>query len=447
MLKRTILIALGAAVVVLAVALAVVLAAPGSSTEGDNPVAAGTEVQVAPGPEAAPGTAAQPDYQVVAEGVVVPVQNASLSMAASGVVAEVLAHEGDSVAAGQPILRLQSAHQQAAVAQAQAALANAQAQLDGLQAGARAQEIAASQAGLDAAQARLNRLKEGARTDEIAAARAALAAAQEAEQRLYAGPTEQQRIAAEADRANAEAALSQAQAAYDRVSNQPEVAMLPESLALQQATNTYDAAKARYDALFAAPDQDVVASAQAQIKQAQSNLDLLLKPATDSEIAEAEAMVRQSQAQLDLLLAGPRDQEIAAAVAGVAEAQAVLQQAQASLADTELLAPFAGTVAAVQIKIGEQVVAGVPVVQLADLTSWQVETDDLTELDIVHVHEGDRVTLTFDAIPDLVLNGTVVRIKPIGEEKLGDMTYTVTIAPEQQDPRLRWRMTAVATIP
>jgi len=149
---------------------------------------------------------------------------------------------------------------------------------------------------------------------------------------------------------------------------------------------------------------------------------------TESEIAEAKAMVRQAQARLDLVRAGAREEEIAAAQAAVAQAEAALQQAQASLADTELRAPFAGTVARLDVKVGEQVVAAQPIVELADLSCWQIETDDLTELDIVRVQ-------------------TVVRIKSIGEEKRGDVTYTVVIEPDEQDPRLRWNMTALVTIP
>jgi HlyD family secretion protein len=384
---------------------------------------------------------------IVAEGVVVPARYATLSMAASGIVDQILAGEGTTVEAGQVILRLQNAHQQAAVAEAQAALTNAQAQYQALAAGARTQEVAAAQASLDAAQARLARLKEGPRPEDLAAGEAALAAARASLQRLYDGPDEQTRIAAKADLANAEAAVRQAQAAYDQVSGRAEIAMLPQSLQLQQATNAYEAAKARYDALFDDPDADLVANAQAQVKQAQANVDRLRKPATDNEIAEAEAAVRQVQAQLDLLTAGARPQEIDAAAAAVDQAKAALQQAQASLADTELRAPFAGTLAMLSVKEGEQVGAGVPIAQLADLTTWQVETDDLTELDIVNVHEGDLVTLTFDAIKDLELTGTVVRIKPLGVEKLGDVTYTVVIQPDEQDARLRWKMTAVATIP
>ncbi len=61
--------------------------------------------------------------------------------------------------------------------------------------------------------------------------------------------------------------------------------------------------------------------------------------------------------------------------------------------------------------------------------------------------EGDEVSLTFDAIPGLELPGQVLRIKPLGEEKLGDVTYTVIISPGEQDSRLKWGMTAVVTLP
>ena len=163
-------------------------------------------------------------------------------------------------------------------------------------------------------------------------------------------------------------------------------------------------------------------------------------------VAAAEAEVRRAQAQLELLKAGARPETIAGARAEMTAAEASLAQAQAALADTELKAPFAGTVASLDAKVGEQVSPGVPVAVLADLSAWQIETDDLTELNIIRVKEGEPVIITFDAIPDLELPGTVVRIKESGENKMGDMTYTVVIEPDQQDDRLRWNMTATVVI-
>ena len=328
-MKKKLLIAVGA---VLALGIVMTMVA-GSVPFLRGGLAVAQEQVGEEGPESA--VSVQEPYAVIAEAAVVPVRHAALSLSASGIVAEILVGEGDAVAEGQVILRLQDAHQQAAVAQAEAGLESAQAQLSGLQAGPRAQEIAAAQATLDAAEARLGRLEEGARPQDISAARASLTAANASLRRLSEGPDEHTRIAAEADLANAEAALHRAQAAYDQVASRSDIGMLPQSLELQVATNAYTAARARYDALFADPDDDLVASAQAAVAQARANLDRLLTPATENELAEAEAAVRQAQAQLDLVLAGIRKEEIAAAEALVAEAGAAVQQARASLADTE----------------------------------------------------------------------------------------------------------------
>ncbi len=84
--------------------------------------------------------------------------------------------------------------------------------------------------------------------------------------------------------------------------------------------------------------------------------------------------------------------------------------------------------------------------RLADTANWQVETTDLTELNIVNVAEGMPVSLTFDAIPGLQLTGKVMQIKPFGDTRQGDIVYTVVVKPDQQDPRLRWNMTSKVTI-
>jgi multidrug efflux pump subunit AcrA (membrane-fusion protein) len=384
--------------------------------------------------------------EVVAEAVVVPVQSATLSLPTGGIVAEVLVKEGDVVEASQVLVRLDPARQAAAVAQAEAQLLRAQNAVAELQAGPRTEEIAAAQAAVAAAQAQLARVQEGVKPEEIQAAEAALQGAQAALRKVQEGPREEELIAARSEVANAQANLAQAQSAYDRVKWDPNIQARPESLQLEQATNAYNAAKARLDALKKGATAAEVDAARAQVDQAQAQLESLQAPARAAEIAAAEAEIQRAQAQLDLLLAGARPETIAAAEADVAAAQAGLDQARVALDETELKAPFAGTVAALDTKVGEQVGLGSPIVTLADLSSWPVETDDLTELNVVKVAEGDPVTITFDAIPDLELPGTVVRIKPIGENKLGDMTYTVVIAPDENDPRLRWNMTASVAI-
>jgi HlyD family secretion protein len=84
-------------------------------------------------------------------------------------------------------------------------------------------------------------------------------------------------------------------------------------------------------------------------------------------------------------------------------------------------------------------------VVIADTSIWQVETTDLTEINVVKFEPGASVKVNFDAISDLEINGKIERIKLIGQNKQGDITYTVVISLEKQDPRLRWNMTATAT--
>jgi multidrug resistance efflux pump len=222
--------------------------------------------------------------------------------------------------------------------------------------------------------------------------------------------------------------------------------MLPQSLQLEQATNAYQAALARYEEVTAPPKADRLAQASAAVKQAQAEFDRLVDPVTASELEEADAAVRQAQAQLDLLQAGPREQGIATAKAAVGQAEAALRQTRAALSETELVSPFKGVLAALSVRQGEQVAPGAPIADVGDVSGWLVETDDLSELDVIRVQAGQIVRLTFDAIPDLQLEGVVLRVQPKGEKKLGDMTYTATIRLEEFDPRLLWNMTAIVSV-
>ncbi|HXF61453.1 MAG TPA: HlyD family efflux transporter periplasmic adaptor subunit [Caldilineaceae bacterium] len=383
---------------------------------------------------------------VIVDAVVVPARFATLSFASSGIVAEVVVEEGERVEAGQLIASLENERQVIAIAQAEARVKSAQARIAELRAGARPEEIQAAQAAVDVARANLENLVDGVRAEDVAAAEAALAAAEAAYQNVLAGADDEQLIAAEAELANAEAALRQAQSAYDQVKWRNDVSALPEAANLEQATNNYEAARARYDLLAAGAEESDIAAARAEVERARAALEQARTPATASQIAAAEAQVRQAEAELALRMAGSRPETILAAEADLVEAQTILMQRQLELADTQLTAPFAGTIASLDLEVGEQVTAGAPVIQLADLSEWRIETDDLTEINVVYVREGDRVEIAIDALPELELTGSVVRIKPLGENKQGDITYTATIIPDTSDERLRWNMTASVTI-
>lgn len=396
--------------------------------------------------EAALDTTAQAaGANIVVDGRVVPSQSADLSLPTNGVIARVLVSEGEQVTAGQVLVQIESARQRAALAQTEAQLARAQARLAEVGAGARSQEVAAAQAALAAAQARLDRIVSGPLAADLAAAEAALAEALAAQQKTQEGASQQQRIAAEAELANAEAMRRQAQAAYDRVAGNADIGARPEAAQLEQATNAVQAAQARLADLQNGATAADIAAARARVSRAQAQLDALtaVRP---SDLAAAQADVDQFQSQLDLLEAGARTETLAVLQAEVAAAQAAVDQAKAALAETELRAPFAGVVAMLDARTGEQAAAGVPIVRLANLDAWQIETEDLTEFDAVAIDEGMPASITFDAIPGLEKTGVVKLVRPIGEDKRGDIVYTVVVTPDQQDERLLWNLTAVVSI-
>jgi len=163
-------------------------------------------------------------------------------------------------------------------------------------------------------------------------------------------------------------------------------------------------------------------------------------------VAAAQAGVEAAEAELAQITANPDSGALARAAAGIARAELAIKQAQHAIDLAVLTAPFAATITSLDLKVREYVAAGTPVVQLADVSGWRIETSDLTELSVVGVKEGDPVTVTFDAIPGLELPGKVDRIKGFGENRLGDITYKVVVDPGKQDARLRWNMTATVSI-
>ncbi len=393
---------------------------------------------------------------VIADARVVPLQRAGLSVASGGIVAEVLVNEGEQVRAGEPLVRLDAALARAAVARAEADLQRSQANLSDLLAGNRIEDIAAAQAALDAANARLDKLVQSTEAGDLSASQAAIASANANLQKVLEGPSEQQLIAAKADIANAEAALTQAQRAYDRIKWRNDVGATMESANLQTATNNFEAAQARYDDLLSGASQADINAANAQIQQASAQYQSL-QAGRPLDIASLEADVRSAQANLDKLLAGSTASQVAAAEADVKAMTAMLQQQLISLSQMELRAPFDGLVAAVDINPGEQASPGVALIQLADTTAWRIETEDLTELQVVDVQEGDRAIVAFDALPDVELEANVTSIRPFGENSSGDIVYTVVLEPGSTTSntasgaamdvanRLRWNMTAVVT--
>jgi multidrug resistance efflux pump len=415
---------------------------------------------------------------VSAEGQIMPLRHTELSFQAGGQVAEILVQEGGRVEAGEPLLRLEAADREVKVREAEAALSQAEASLES----ARAQ-LALAQAGVNTAET------------GVTAATAQLALVQ-------ADPLPEEIEAAQSQVEAAAAGISQAAANRDVSLDVPDSRIRSAEAEVAAAMANEEALQSTYDdiinACFETPDGEVcplygateeqtrfrLQAAEAQLTAAQAALDELNEGATEAQRRAANAAVAMAaaerdtaEAQLDLLLAGTRQEQIdqaevgveqaqaavaqaevaveqaeaavAEAEAGVTQAEANLRSAQANLERMTLKAPFTGTVGSIAVEQGEVVTAGMPVVTLANISGWLVETTDLTELDVVALSVGDPVEVHIDAIPDEVVPGTVTDIATVSTLTRGDVTYAVTIRLDEDaamELPLRWGMTVFVDI-
>jgi HlyD family secretion protein len=172
---------------------------------------------------------------------------------------------------------------------------------------------------------------------------------------------------------------------------------------------------------------------------------------TDADIARARYALAKAKweaalVELNRLNTGGPDEELALAEARVTNAEKRLAAAESALRTTELRAPFVGTVVYLDVKPGDFIAPGELAAAVADLGAWEVETTDLSEMDVNRIQSGDDAILTFDAIPGLQLPAKVIRVGQLGREYQGETTYGVTLRLSETDVRLRWNMTVMVKI-
>ncbi len=183
---------------------------------------------------------------------------------------------------------------------------------------------------------------------------------------------------------------------------------------------------------------------RAQLNELLSFPDELSVGIADSAIEVAEAFFDKAEKEHNELLEGPDPDELEVAKATLKVAELQLASAQKMVEDLQLKAPFDGEIVSNDLVVGEFYLEGAsPPVVLADFNTWNLETNDITELNVNKIKPGDEVTVKIDSLPDLDIFGKVIKVDPIGVENQGDITYTVTIALDSDDERLRWNMTGV----
>ncbi|HZU86718.1 MAG TPA: efflux RND transporter periplasmic adaptor subunit, partial [Anaerolineaceae bacterium] len=191
--------------------------------------------------------------------------------------------------------------------------------------------------------------------------------------------------------------------------------------------------------------EQVLEDAQKDLRDAVYERDLL-----KNSLDQAKAVLELAQFNLaearrayEARLDGPDAEESALAQARLENASRQLAAAERMLKNYDLKAPYDGQVMEIKnLQVGEWVAPSQPVIVYADVSTWYIETKDLTELDVIQLEIGQIARVVPDALKDVTLAGTVEWIGQTYSEKSGDVLYTVRIRLDEADSRLRWGMTA-----
>jgi RND family efflux transporter MFP subunit len=173
--------------------------------------------------------------------------------------------------------------------------------------------------------------------------------------------------------------------------------------------------------------------------------------ALDTKLLQAQAMVADADLRAEqiaytyLTRTGTDQEHLESALADVARAQAFLDVANATLALASLTAPFDGTIASIDISASETVVPGQAVLTIGDLSTFRVETTDLSERDAPRVQAGQRAEVEVIALSQMI-GGTVADLARLASTVGGDAVYKVTVDLDTQPPGLLWGMSATVRI-
>ena len=337
---------------------------------------------------------------ISATGVVVPEQWTALSMPGQGIVAEVLVSEGEPVTAGQLLVRLNgSAAGQAEVSSSQYEITDAQQALDALTQNAPVESSQTQQA-LFGAQQALIEAQRGTVEYDLQAYKDDLDRARQ-------------------DTADAKDRLETAQEDFDPYAGWDEANTTRKSY-----KDKLDEAQRKYDEALRAQQELELAHSQA-----------------DAAVTAAQANLTDAQDEYDRHKNGPDPDELSLAQSRLDQANTRLAAAQETLSNLELHAPFDGVVCNLQARVGEWLTSGMPVLYLGNLGSLRVETTDLNEIDAARIGLGTPAMVTFDALPNTSVNGTVQRVAHKSAEGSG-VNYTVVVNLDEIPEGLRWGMTA-----
>lgn len=211
---------------------------------------------------------------------------------AAGRLTDLFVDEGQEVAAGAEVARLETDILDAQVRQADANVQTARARLETVLQGARAEEIAAAKAQLDVQQARLQGMINGGRSEDISSAAASLVSNQAKFADIAAGAKAADLAAAQAAVDTAAANLNSGQAKLSLLLNPTELDLLSAQASLDSSRASLDSVEAKLVELKATPKPADVAAAKATVAAAEAVLRI-----NESALADVRAPLNNEKLQ------------------------------------------------------------------------------------------------------------------------------------------------------
>lgn len=154
-------------------------------------------------------------------------------------------------------------------------------------------------------------------------------------------------------------------------------------------------------------------------------------------ISNSRQNIIQQKVNLSKTQKGATDLEIASQ-------KLSLQQAENTYQNYFIRAPFDGVLARLLVKPTDTLSSGTSVGTL--VSANKIVTITLNEVDVSKVHVGEKAKITFDAITGLTMDGTVTTVDLVGTVSQGVVNYSVEIALDSQDDRIKSGMSASVSI-
>lgn len=145
-----------------------------------------------------------------------------------------------------------------------------------------------------------------------------------------------------------------------------------------------------------------------------------------AKLSEVEALCKQT-------VEGPRKEDIEAARAQLSTRQEELEQVEDNLEKTTITAPFNGVIVKKHKEIGEWINESEALADIINIEKILIHTN-ISEKDIAKVKRGQSADVSFDALPNQELKGTVKEIIPQADTQ--SRTFPVKIEVDNRNHKL-----------